>query len=434
MSETRAPRVLYLNPTADLYGASRCLLNLLAQRTPLGWAAEVILPAHGALEDALHAIAIPTHIVPNLTVARKELLGPRGLAPSLAGTLLPSTLEVARIARAMRADIIHTNSTVVLSGAFAARLAHTPHVWHVREITATTSRLWRWYGPLMLRTSQRVLCVSHSAADQFAAFPRSERTQIIYDGFDPARSEYLPGRAQARQSFGLPSDALVIGSMGYLNPRKGADALIEALALVKAGYAGKVMALIAGEPYPGYEHYVEGLRARVERLGLKGDVVFTGFIDDVARFYAAIDLFALPTHEPEGFGLTLLEAAAAGLPALATGLGGAREVIEDGVTGTLIPLGASAALTAELAQAILALGRDPVRRRAMGVAAQRRALAQFSLAQTIDQTQRLYASLIESAGGATARADAVHAPSAPAQRREKVIARHVTDDVTRRDS
>ncbi len=433
MSEMSAPRVLYLNPTADLYGASRCLLNLLAQRAPLGWTAEVILPAHGALEDALREIAVPTHIVPNLTVARKELLGLRGLA-SLAATLLPSTRAVARIAHAMRADIIHTNSTVVLSGAFAARLAHKPHVWHVREITAASSRLWRWYGPLMLRTSQRVLCVSHAAADQFAAFPHHERTQIIYDGFDPARSEYLPGRAHARQSFGLPSDALVVGSMGYLNPRKGADALIEALARVKAGYAGKVVALIAGKPYPGYEGYVEGLRARVERLSLTGDVVFTGFIRDVARFYAAIDLFALPTHEPEGFGLTLLEAAAAGLPALATGLGGAREVIEDGVTGTLIPLGATAALTAALAEAMLALGRDPARRRAMGAAARRRALAQFSLAQTIDQTQRLYESLIEPPDGATAPADVVHATSAFAQRRETVVARQFTDDVTRRDS
>lgn len=390
MSDLPAPRVLYLNPTADLYGASRCLLNLLAHRAPLDWTAEVILPAHGALEDELRKIGVPAHILPNLTVARKGLLSPRGLA-SLATTLLPSARAVARIARTMRADIVHTNSTVVLSGALAARLIHRPHVWHVREITATNSRLWRWYGPLMLRASQRVLCVSQSAAEQFASFPLRQRTQIIYDGLDPERITYPPGRAQARQTFGLPNDALVVGTMGYLNPRKGADILIEALVQVKAGYGGKVVALIAGDPYPGYEAYVEGLRARVHTLGLTDDVVFVGFLHDVARFFAAVDVFALPTHEPEGFPTTLMEAAAAGVPAIATRPGGACEVIDDGATGALIAPSSPTAL----AEVVIGLGRDVAKRRILGAAARRRALEEFALEQTITQMQRLYESLIE---------------------------------------
>jgi glycosyltransferase involved in cell wall biosynthesis len=401
------PRVLYLNPTADLYGASRCLLNLLVHRRPRGWAAEVVLPAHGALETGLREIGVPTHVLPSLTVVRKGLLRPRGLA-GLAATLLPSARAVARIAREMGADIIHTNSTVVLSGALAARLAHKPHVWHVREITATSSALWRWYGPLMLRASRRVLCVSQSAADQFAAFPLRQRTQVIYDGLDLDRLTYPPSRAQARQSFGVPDDALVVGTMGYLNPRKGADVLIEALAVIKAASGRKVVALVAGEPFPGHEAYAEQLRARAHRLGLADDVVFTGFLHDVARFFAASDIFVLPTREPEGFGGTLLEAAAAGLPAIATGLGGAREVIDDGVTGMLIPPGSPEAL----AEGVLALGSDSAMRQRMGAAARRRAIAQFSLEQTINQTQRLYETLIESPRGeatlaAVARADPV---------------------------
>lgn len=403
-----APRVLYLNPTADLYGSSRCLLNLLAQRTSLTWKAEVVLPAHGALEVRLRELGVPTHIVSNLAVARKGSLGPRGLA-TLAATLLPSAQAVARIAHAMSADIIHTNSTVVLSGALAARLAHMPHVWHVREITATNSALWRWYGALMLRSSQRVLCVSQSAADQFAAYPLRQRAHVIYDGVDPDRIAYPLGRAFARQSFDLPDDALVVGTMGYLNPRKGADVLIEAIAQAKGRYGGRVIALIAGEPYPGYEAYVEGLRARVHTLGLAGDVVFAGFLNDVARFYAAIDLFALPTHEPEGFGLTLLEASAAGLPVIATRLGGACEVIDDGITGALIPPGSPTAL----AEAVIGLGSDLAKRHTIGAAARRRAMAQFSLAQTVDQTQRLYETLIEPSRGEAAPADVVHAEPVP---------------------
>lgn len=387
--ESRPPRVLYLNPTADLYGASRCLVNLLSHRTPQMWSAAVILPAHGALEDELQSIGVPTHILPNLTVARKGLLGPRGLA-ALATTLLPSARAVAQTARAMDADLIHTNSTVVLSGALAARLARVPHLWHVREITATNSTLWRGYGPLMLRASRRVLCVSQAAADQFSTFPLRQRTQVLYDGVDPSRIAYPLGRAFARQSFGLPDDALIIGTMGYLNPRKGADVLIEALALLKTRHRGTIVALVAGEPYPGHEAYVERLHARVRELNLTGDVIFTGFLNDVARFYAAIDLFALPTHEPEGFPTTLMEAAAAGLPAIGTTPGGACEVITDGVTGALIAPGSPSAF----AEATLALASDADKRRAMGEAARRKALGQFSLEQTVAQTQRLYETLL----------------------------------------
>lgn len=387
-SAVHQPRVLYLNPTADLYGASRGLLNLLSHPASRAWNAEVVLPAHGALETELQSIGVVTHVAPNLAVARKGLLGPRGLL-ALASTLLPSARTVARIAQAMGADAIHTNSTVVLSGALAAKLAHTPHIWHVREITATNSALWRAFGTLMLRASQRVVCVSQATADQFNAFPFHQRAQVIYDGLDLDRITYAPGRADARRSFGLADDALVIGMMGYLNPRKGADVLIEALAQINAGSGGTVKALIAGEPYQGYQPYVDQLRTRVHQLGLARDVQFVGFLRDVARFYAAIDVFALPTHEPEGFGLTLLEAAAAGLPSIASALGGAREVIEDGVTGVLIAPGSSTAL----AQAVMGLRQHPSQRVAMGVAARKRALERFSLDQTCAETERLYASV-----------------------------------------
>jgi glycosyltransferase involved in cell wall biosynthesis len=256
----------------------------------------------------------------------------------------------------------------------------------------------------MLRSSRQVICVSQCAADQFAAFPLRRRAQVIYDGLDLERITYLPGREQARQTFGLPSDALVVGTMGYLNPRKGADLLIEALALVKTAYPGRVLALIAGEPYRGHAAYAEHLRTRALALGLTPDVLFTGFLPDVARFFAAIDLFALPTHEPEGFGGTLLEAAAAGLPAIASGLGGAREVIADGVTGLLIPPGSSAAL----AEAVLTLGCDPARRHDLGAAALRRVITHFSLERTVNQTLQLYQSLVEQARGGSALSELAH--------------------------
>jgi glycosyltransferase involved in cell wall biosynthesis len=385
----RAPHVLYLNPTADLYGASRCLLNLLAHRDPGDWEATVILPTHGALEARLREIGVAVRVAPNLAVVRKGLMRPRGLA-ALAGALLSSAWVVARIAREVRADVVHTNSAVVLSGALAARLARRPHVWHVREIMASNAAVWRWYAPLMLRASQRVVCVSQAAANQFAPFRLRRGACVIYDGLDFERIAYPSGQAQARASFGLPANAVVVGTMGYLNPRKGADLLIEAIARVKAEHEGPVRLVVAGEPYPGHEGYAEQLRARTRALGLDSDIVFAGFIEDVARFFAAIDVFALSAHEPEGYGLTLVEATAAGVPTVATGLGGMREVIDDGVTGCFV----SPNSVEELAAVLLDLLRDPVRRARMGVAARQRAVEHFSLERTVAELRALYAAVV----------------------------------------
>ena len=380
--------MLYLNPTADLYGASACLLNVLRSLDRSRFDAAVVLPAHGPLEAGLAEIGVPCFVVPGLTVLRKGLLRPAGLA-ELAASLLPAAWRVVRIAQRVEADVVHTNSSVVLTGGLAAQLARRPHVWHVREIAADRPALWRWFGPLMLRTSERVVCVSRATAVQFEPFRARSRLRVIYDGLDPDRVRSSVGASEARASFDLPPQATVVGSMGYLNPRKGADVLIEALARVKTCHERPVRLLIAGAPFPGNEAYLEQLHGRVRALGLAEEVRFAGFVHDVARFFAALDVFAFAAREPEGFGMAVAEAMAAGVPVVATGLGGVLEIVEDGRSGLLIRPGSTDAL----ATALLRLLRDPAERARLSAAGRAQAARQLGRQRTAAELEALYLEL-----------------------------------------
>jgi glycosyltransferase involved in cell wall biosynthesis len=118
------------------------------------------------------------------------------------------------------------------------------------------------------------------------------------------------------------------------------------------------------------------------------DVIFAGFVDDVSSFFAALDIFAFPAHEPEGFGMAVAEAMVAGLAIVATRLGGISEIVEHGASGCLVEPGSVDAL----ARALLDLTRDPPKRSRMGSAAQSRA-QQFSAARGVAQLQSLYLNL-----------------------------------------
>jgi glycosyltransferase involved in cell wall biosynthesis len=139
--------------------------------------------------------------------------------------------------------------------------------------------------------------------------------------------------------------------------------------------------LIVGE---GQE--LDRLLAQREALGLQQSLHLSGYWPSVAEALAALDVFVLPSLM-EGHPLAILEAMAASLPVVATRVGGNAEAVEDGVTGLLVP----AADPRALADAVVALLRDPERRRAMGQAARQRFEERFSLARAVGANEEIYA-------------------------------------------
>ncbi len=354
---------------------------LAAGLDPARYRPLVVLAMDGELRADLEAAGVEVLVRP-LAVLRRAAMTPRGLA-RVGAELARDSAGLARLARGRGVALVHTNTSVTLGGAPAARLARVPHVWHMREIYAGFERLWPAYRRLLL-TASALPCVSEATREQLGSSPRA---LVLHDGLAlvPERAE----RGAARAAIDLPGDAFVCAILGRISAWKGQDILIRALA--ERALAGTdVIALVAGDAWQGEERRVDELRALAARLGVTARVRFAGFRSDVANVYGAADVIAVPSTQPDPLPNSALEAAAAGCCVVAADHGGLPEILTDGRTGRLVRPGDPAALAATIAD----LRADPGLRERLGAAAAADVRTRFAPERLLDGTQALYDNLI----------------------------------------
>jgi glycosyltransferase involved in cell wall biosynthesis len=213
---------------------------------------------------------------------------------------------------------------------------------------------------------------------------RADKLLVIDNGIDLAALPALAPDAveQLRGEFGLAAGDFVVSMVGRLHPQKDHDCLLRAVATTVVELP-TMRVLLVGEGALRDE-----VAKRIAALGLGAKVQLLGERRDVAVILALSDLFVLPSRW-EGMPNAVLEAMAAGLPVLATRVDGTLDVVRDGETGILVPPGDDRALAA----ALLAIGRDPARRRSLGAAGRRRTEEAFSIDRFVDGFERLYLSL-----------------------------------------
>jgi glycosyltransferase involved in cell wall biosynthesis len=372
-----APRtVIYLHSSAGRYGADRQLALLASGLDPARYRPLVVLAMDGELREDLQAAGVEVVVRP-LAVLRRAAMSPAGLA-QIGGAVARDAGGLARLARARGAALIHTNTSVTLGGAAAARVARIPHVWHMREIYAGFERFWPAYRRLLL-TADRLPCVSEATRAQLGDDPRGV---VLHDGLGvaPARAP----RAGARAALGLPPDAFVCAILGRISTWKGQDVLIRALA--QLGEGDETIALVAGDPWQGEERRLAQLRELAASLGVGERVRFAGFRPDVDNVYGAADVVAVPSTQPDPLPNSALEAAAAGCCVVAADHGGLPEIVSDGVSGRLVTPGDPGAL----ARALAALRDDPAQRERLGAAAAADVRERFAPALLLERAQALY--------------------------------------------
>jgi glycosyltransferase involved in cell wall biosynthesis len=300
---------------------------------------------------------------------------------------LRAAAELWRILRRERPDVLHThNPKPGLYGRVVGRLARVPIVvntCHGLYFTETDPWLKRTIllvlEGMAARFSDAELVQSHEDLDRLVrthAYPR-RRTRLLGNGVDLARfrPDVLTAdeRAKVRTSeLGAGDDQIVVGMVGRLVAEKGLLELFDAARRLDDRY----VVVVVGPDDPSKPDALD--RETVRGAAAHG-VRFLGMRDDIDRLYGAMDLFVLPSWR-EGFPRAAMEAAASGLPVVATDVRGCRQVVDDGVTGALVPARDAASLT----DAIRALGDDPERRRALGGAAVDRARAHFDERRVVD--------------------------------------------------
>lgn len=308
---------------------------------------------------------------PLIAAMREVGLDARPLAISGKANLA-APFRAAALARREGAAVIHTQlSTAAWHGSLAARLAGLPCVAHVRALNTAT-----WY-----RLATRVIAVSHAVKQHLVdqGMP-AHRVDVVYNGVDPARYYAPCSRAEARRLLGLPEEALLVGVIAHLTAKKGHAVFLEAFAAA-AGRFPAARALFLGD---GDER--AALEAQAARLGLEGRVRFEGFHADVLPYYAALDVVVLPSVAGEGLPRALLEGGLIGRACIGTRLSGVPEIVRDGETGFVIPLGDAAALAGRL-ELLLA---DGALRERLGAAAREYVGATFTVEAMVAGTLESY--------------------------------------------
>lgn len=298
---------------------------------------------------------------------------------------LRALMQLMTILRRVRPSIVHSHTPKGgLLGMMAAWLLRVDvRIYHMRGLRLLTAAglersMLTWVERLTCACAHRVLCVSPSVMKEAISLgvcdPHKIRVLVNGSGngvdasgqFDPGR--WHPQKIEAvRLELGIPSDALVVGFVGRLVKDKGVVELVRAWQVLRDEFPHLVLLVVGeAEDRDRIPHETQRVLAEDSR------VFSTGVVSSPARLYAAMDVVAFPSHR-EGFPNVPLEAAAMGLPVVATLAPGCRDAVVDGETGLLVPPGDSEAL----ARGLRTYLENPELRTTHGHRARERVLSDF---------------------------------------------------------
>jgi glycosyltransferase involved in cell wall biosynthesis len=363
------PRLVYVVTLAEIGGAQAYVRELLpAMREEF----DVTVAAHGEGPLRTAAAELGVAFVPLQHVRR-------ALSPVHDPLAL---LELTRLFRRLNPQIVHLNSSKAgVLGRVAAAVARVPvriftaHGWAFKATGGSAARLYLWADRAVRPLTSMVVCVSETErrAGLAARVCTAERSTVISNAVEVGAAPHREPRSGGQ---------IEIVSVGRLAEPKDFSTLVAAIGALPPG---SVRLRVLGDgPLRG------SLETEIAALGLESSVELVGEVADVRPFLAEADIFVLSSRS-EGMPLAVLEAMAAGLPVVASDVGGLGEVVVDGETGFLVPPGDPAELSRKLAL----LTGDADRRIAFGAAGYRRAEERFSLPRWREAHLELYRSLID---------------------------------------
>ncbi len=372
MSDIRK-KVLYVITKSTLGGAQRYVFDLATRMPKDRFEVAVALGGEGPLKTNLQKAGVRVMSIPGLIRDVRLLQEVRVFR------------ELLELFKREHPDVVHLNSSKIgAMGALAARMARVPrivftvHGWAFNEDRSMIAKCAiKGIQALTVALCHRVIVVSEHTRAQLPM----RGTVVVRNGLSPlplaardaARAELL-GDGAARHS-----DDLWIGTIAELHRNKGIDIALEAISdLVQAGRS--LVYVVVGE---GEE------RAELERSiaarGLSDHVHFVGHRADAARLLSAFDIFLLPSRT-EALPYVLLEAGAAGLPVVATAVGGIPEIIENGISGFIVPPRDAHAIREAVARC---MDSAPLRT-FLGSALKKKVATSFSLTTMLEQTVKVY--------------------------------------------
>lgn len=340
--------ILFLHSSSELYGSDRSLLNLLKNLDRKEFNISVILPCNGPLVEEVKNLKDVNIIIQELAILRRKNLNVKGIITYLK-ELFKSINFLKQIIKQKNIDIVYTNTSVIFPGGIAAKLLKKKSVWHIREIIS--NKLERKVVSLIVNIFSDTI-IANSKATGEAITKKEDKVRVVYNAIE--------SKPETTKSIKL-DDNIVVGMAGRINRWKGQKLFID-MAKDILEHAKNVHFKIAGDVYKGEDYILEDLKLYVKNKGVEENIEFLGQVNNMDNFYDGIDIFILPSIQPEPFGLVVIEAMEKELPVVATNHGGPTEIIDDEVNGYLVDYIEST----EMSKRVLELINDEELRKKVG--------------------------------------------------------------------
>ena len=364
--------ILFIHSSSELYGSDRSLLNIVKNLDRSKFSIHVILPCQGPLFEKMTQLSDVKVSIFEIAVLRRKNFSPLGML-AYAKDFFESFFFVRRYIKTNKIDIIDTNTAVVFPGAVAAKFCRKKSVWHIREIIK--SRLENRVISFVMRLFSDIIVANSKATGAALCVPQ-EKIQVVYNAVGDAKCDQLIEK---------DSNRIIVGMAGRINRWKGQKLFVDAAEIV-AKQKTNVTFEIAGDVYQGEDFIREDLVSYIKEKRLEKVVLLDGLVQDMPSFYKKLDVFVLPSLQPEPFGLVVIEAMSYGLPVIATNHGGPTEIIENGKDGYLVRYDNAS----EMADRILELVNDKEKRLFMGSLGRKKKIEQFSVPAMVRNMENVF--------------------------------------------
>ncbi|MBJ6751582.1 glycosyltransferase family 4 protein [Geomonas anaerohicana] len=378
-------KILLISHYSGLHGAERALLTLC---TGLSKEIEflVVTPQRGDLNEELELLGIETKVI---GLSRWIEYG-TNLHKKEAPYRREVVEELVQLIKDANIDIVHTNTSIILEGALAAREARIPHVWHLHEFLDNHPSLTLpfpvYFTYKVIETlSDRVVVVSQALEQSVKRYVQPEKVQTIPNGVFHTRQT-----GDVRAELGLPEKSFVITNVGTSSKEKGSEALLEAAIRICNSLPDTVFLMVGPQADTALH---EKLLQKVNDHCLTDRILYLGFRNDVPKILADTDIYVCASLT-ETFGLSLVEAMSFGNPVISTRCGGPEEIVDHNATGLLVEVDD----VDQMVSAITKLYHSPSLRKAFGMAGLEKYSSQFTPETYLASFKALYWSLEKTAG------------------------------------
>lgn len=372
--------IVFLHSSSELYGSDRSLLNLVNNLNKDKFNITVILPEDGPLVDKINSFDNVEVIINELAVLRRKNLSLSGMSKYFI-ELMRSIKFINNLIKEKNIDIVYTNTSVIFVGGISAKICKVKSVWHIREIIK--SKYERFIVSKIVNIFSDYI-IANSKATAEAISKNKDKVKVVYNAIDIEKNSDLEDinefYKEVAATIVRSNNKIKIGMAGRINRWKGQKLFVDMAKLVSEEN-DNVEFLIAGDVYKGEDYILDNLKGYILESGVKDKIGLLGQVDNMSNFYKKLDIFVLPSIQPEPFGLVVIEAMNNKLPVVATNHGGPVEIIDNNIDGFLVDYKDAR----EMAQVVNKLIKDKELRNYIAANGEKKVKEKFNISRYVDE-------------------------------------------------